>query len=477
MQKVPKIVQERLRRATLRAVETHPDADMLTAFTEQSLGESERARVMEHLARCGDCREVVSLALPSTEAVTLPSSAGGARDAWLSWPVLRWGVVAAGVVLVTSIGILQYTQRTQQNAALVSSTARVEEKAITARQTLQPSPQTPATQALVSQTSEIAKKTPMQEQYRSRSAAAADQPSPSPNAIFPVPQPMSHAGSEGGVGGRGFRSGSIGSAPVQAPGAYQVQPQSDALALALPAREPASAAPQNQTAPNPPAAATQQVVVSGAAQTVEVETARQDQVQGQLAKNQTELPAQKQPLNNLDVVKAKDSVPPQAQSSVVFAPTVATPRISLQESSTSSPRWTINSGGVLQRSFDAGATWEDVNVSATPLSASALMNIRGEQKEQAKKIRQKEQANPAVVFRAVAANGAEVWAGGAGAMLYHSLDSGDHWTQILPSEANASLAGDVIGVEFSGTQQGRVVTSSGEIWLTADGGQTWHKQQ
>jgi photosystem II stability/assembly factor-like uncharacterized protein len=105
------------------------------------------------------------------------------------------------------------------------------------------------------------------------------------------------------------------------------------------------------------------------------------------------------------------------------------------------------------------------------------MNIRGEQKEQAKKIRQKEQANPAVVFRAVAANGAEVWAGGAGAMLYHSLDSGDHWTHVLPSEANASLAGDVIGVEFSEPQHGRVVTSSGEIWLTADGGQTWHKQQ
>src|ERR1051326_4272919 len=100
MQSVPKIVRDRLQ-ATTPAV-NHPDADLLTAFAEQSLPVEERASVLEHLARCGDCRDVVALALPSTESVQ--ASARPVRSAWFTWPVLRWGFVAAGVVLVASIG-------------------------------------------------------------------------------------------------------------------------------------------------------------------------------------------------------------------------------------------------------------------------------------------------------------------------------------------------------------------------------------
>ena len=52
MQSVPKIVRDRLQ-ATRPAV-NHPDADLLTAFAEQSLPAAERATVLDHLARCGD---------------------------------------------------------------------------------------------------------------------------------------------------------------------------------------------------------------------------------------------------------------------------------------------------------------------------------------------------------------------------------------------------------------------------------------
>ena len=45
----------------------HPDADLLTAFSEQLLTGREREGVVEHLARCGDCREVVAFALPAME--------------------------------------------------------------------------------------------------------------------------------------------------------------------------------------------------------------------------------------------------------------------------------------------------------------------------------------------------------------------------------------------------------------------------
>ena len=103
-------------------------------------------------------------------------------------------------------------------------------------------------------------------------------------------------------------------------------------------------------------------------------------------------------------------------------------------------------------------------------------NRKDEFKDNKSKKSEKGQSTPSLVFRAVAAVDPEVWAGASGAMLYHSVDSGSHWTRVLPSEAAASLTGDVISVEFSDAQHGRVATSTGEVWLTADDGQTWHKQ-
>ena len=125
MEDVPKIVLKRLQETS--APGPHPDADLLTAFAEQSLAESERARVMEHLARCGDCREVLSLALPAMELVAVaasstPASTTPARSRWFTWPVLRWGVAAAGIIALASIGVVQYRQRLQ-NHTLVSSLA------------------------------------------------------------------------------------------------------------------------------------------------------------------------------------------------------------------------------------------------------------------------------------------------------------------------------------------------------------------
>lgn len=109
MQELPKIVRARLKAATVSVA--HPDADLLTAFAERSLPETERDSVLEHLARCGDCRDIVALALPAAEPVQTvirPSPAG-----WLTWPALRWGFVIAGVAAVASVGVLKYEGRTR----------------------------------------------------------------------------------------------------------------------------------------------------------------------------------------------------------------------------------------------------------------------------------------------------------------------------------------------------------------------------
>ena len=51
---------------------THPDAENLTAFAEQSLTGAEREQILAHMAVCGRCREVVFLAQQAIDAPQTP---------------------------------------------------------------------------------------------------------------------------------------------------------------------------------------------------------------------------------------------------------------------------------------------------------------------------------------------------------------------------------------------------------------------
>jgi hypothetical protein len=110
------------------------------------------------------------------------------------------------------------------------------------------------------------------------------------------------------------------------------------------------------------------------------------------------------------------------------------------------PRWTLSSDGTLQRSFDSGRTWQTIPVSKQ------------------------------TIFRALAANGLDIWVGGSVGSLFHSSDAGQHWTQVRPVVDSEALVDDIIGVEFTDTLHGKLTTSSEETWITADAGQTWQKQ-
>src|ERR1700704_6633015 len=101
MTEVPKIVYDRLRAAVPERA--HPDADLLAAFAEQALSTTERDGVLQHLALCGDCREVVALALPAADVAppriadedgvrTTVSRTGAPAAPKLSfaWPTLAW---------------------------------------------------------------------------------------------------------------------------------------------------------------------------------------------------------------------------------------------------------------------------------------------------------------------------------------------------------------------------------------------------
>ena len=475
MQNLPKIVQARLQRPTPATAEAHPDADLLTAFGERSLAGRERDQVLEHLARCGNCRAVVALALPAQVELPVPAVRGAN---WFRWPVLRWAAVTAGLVLMAWIGTVQYhRQRPKQFA----SSAYDAKQAIT---TPAQSPQA-ASQVVVPQAGmrKEALAAP-----RAQTALAEKKAAPPAGEVF-------HGRAySAGAGGGASVGGAIGG-PVNG---LNVEPRRD-LAFAPAPQSPAPAATAKQ---NPTSGPAQQTVeVSGASQMVEVQSevvqvttqsAAQNQIQDQANPNE----AGEQ--SSADRVgKAKPALV-QASPGLVRAP--------LQGANSSFmkslvPRWTISAGGALQRSLDGGNTWLEVNVAvddsmrvshlrraqtelATTEAGAQTRTVpktsaEGKAGSNSARSADASAASATMIFRAlsVSSNAAEVWAGGSRGALYHTVDGGNRWSRVVPSAAGIVLAGDIISIQFSDPRNGSVTTSNAEVWTTGDDGQTWHRQQ
>src|SRR3981081_4059909 len=115
MPHLPQIVRERLKASPSPGM--HPDANVLTAVGERLLPESERVLVLDHLSRCGDCRDVIALALPASEAADV-ATARTVQGRGFGWPSLRWGLVAAVVVAAVSVGVQQFQVHQRANVTV-----------------------------------------------------------------------------------------------------------------------------------------------------------------------------------------------------------------------------------------------------------------------------------------------------------------------------------------------------------------------
>jgi Putative zinc-finger len=467
MENVPNIVRQRLKAAASGA--NHPDADLLTAFAEKSLPERERGSVLEHLARCGDCRDVLALALPATESTTTVVSPSPTR--WLTWPALRWAVVAAGVAVVASLGIFQLQHRSAQTAMLA--------RAVPIPQiatTVQPEPASAST----SERKKSADKAPAADHFSASVATKLPEPRltapklPEPGAPAlaapPAAQAQSGAMHGNGIGG-GIGSGksaSIGG-PTRSSPAFgpkmpaqwqQQQPgQSVAGAQVFPAA-PSGAAKQASrdmaANANPPQSSETAEISMGASNVAEIPTPQ--------AAAPSEINAQSSENADLRVGKAKAAFAPRPEAIVASSHPIA--------------RWSISSAGGLQRSLDQGGTWQDVDVTANAASSAFEFSssVPATDKDANTKLLKSKAQTAAPVFRAVVATGIDVWAGGSAGALYHSVDGGNRWKLVTPSVAGSVLIGDIVALDFSDAQHGRISTSTGEVWITRDDGQTWQKQ-
>jgi hypothetical protein len=466
MPELPKFAIERLKVSA--ALGMHPDADVLTAFAERSLPASERAVVLEHLARCGDCRDVLALAAPATETVEFERASFGLRSRW-GWPVLRGLAVAAGVVAVAAVGIHQYRQRTPANAIVARGVERDQVAA-------SPVPNVAGTAAPGAET--------VPPSAEPRHEAASRQVEGGAEKLS-VNKPLSstadafgwRAKSTGVAGGAG---GGIGAGAGLTPGTK--------MAMAERPRDLDFAAPQAPSAnttkqiPAPsPADREAPSAVSGAVE-----------MQSEVVTAEARAPTQSLSAQSADVasVESADNVrrakpaPVAAGAAVGGTAVVARNQIDLRPNEeVAVPHWTISSTGSLQRSVDGGKTWQDVNVNTiTGFYASArpmaVVSSDRESKEVTKKLTKEKTAKSETtpLFHAVAAFGNEVWAGASGGLLYHSADAGALWTSMIPSAQGVTLSGDIVRIEFSDALHGKITTSTSENWMTADGGQSWQKQ-
>jgi Photosynthesis system II assembly factor YCF48 len=117
MSELSNIVRQRL--ASRETGLVHPDADTLTAYMERLLREPERNEVQEHLAHCGQCREVTALSLPEQPVagegalVAAPPSSG---RRWRFWtPAFGLAASVASLVIIAAM-IIELPKKSIQEA-------------------------------------------------------------------------------------------------------------------------------------------------------------------------------------------------------------------------------------------------------------------------------------------------------------------------------------------------------------------------
>lgn len=416
MAELPKSVRDRLAAAQASDAAGHPDSDVLAAFSENALLESERDRVLAHLALCPECREVVALAQP--ELVVQPIVADSRKRAWFEWKVFRVGAAVAAVAVVAIAVLLHDSKSTHKSGfddtsfARPTSTAPAELEPGAASEPSSSHSQAEHQMALPSVGTEhrarLAKKTsaPKMEAH-ARAVGNANEPN-----THPVVRKEKDAGGQATERLLDNQVAMVASAPAPPP----PLPESKTADSAVAARPKAVGGIVNEARPSSQAAPMKAAAESHTGQLTVEASAAASPLQQQKIGSQT----QAAPLAM------------RQGTQVAFQHAIAS-------------RWRITEEGLLQR-FIADEEWRTFSP--------------GGQSD----------------FRAVASAGNHVWAGGSSG-LFHSSDGGDHWSRVNIGGTEEKDIGEIVSIRMANANELSVFTASGEAWSTRNGGRTWSRKK
>ena len=445
MTEVPKIVYDRLRAALPER--THPDADLLSAFAEQALSATEREGVLQHLALCGDCRDVIALALPAADMAppqaapqtadedgvwTTVSRAGAPAPHKLSfaWPTLRWAALAAGVVVVAAVLLVHPGKLNQATLPSVNpQVATTAPPASGSQIALSLAPSSPIASppadqfAVWAETNEPRRKSELRLSKKLKAGQVV------------TPSPQTESGMLLADNKKDSR-------------------QADKLSAA-----PSAGVRGLDYDARTSQGATETVEVAGAATAATTEPSAENAL---MARNDAPAIEKAKPaLQEMEVNEEQKAqaaaVPGPAKSLAMNVTSAAKLASTANQSLAPHVTWAIN-GGVLQRSLDSGQSWQDALHADHPLLCYA-------------------------------SHDADVWTGGHAGTLFHSANSGVTWVQVQPSIKARQLSSDITHIELRNNQlrdglhddvrgpaEILLSTSNNEIWSSADGGKTWAKK-
>jgi hypothetical protein len=398
VEEIRKLVSGSLKKAQADGV--HPDPNLLSAFAENALPDAARKQLLQHLGGCSDCREILYLSMLDPAVAQKALSFQPNRYSTFGW---RWGAVAGSITVVAVLFL---------SARHKVAGPSVEQKAVVASAA-------PASAQIA------ADKTPPE---LDQMHAAQNEPRTEARVVpKSVPEPK-HMTAK--------------------PKTELAFDSSDQVHI-LP--------PSTQNAVHDQAAGSAGKLESNFRESAKMASEQRAKVseQGRKAMGAIEVsagaaPVSKSQVSGLQVSKSKDERAELPLEKAVALPHSPQSFSGYQRDSLKlavvEPQWRLSANGAVQRSFNSGATWQNVTIPGR------------------------------TVFRVVSPVGSDVWAGGNAGVLYHSADSGQNWVRVEPAVPGQKLTGDITHIEFSDALNGTVITADSEVWATSDGGHSWQRK-
>ncbi len=412
--------------------------------------EREQALVLNHLSQCADCREVAALMIPADAVMAEPAHVAKAGR-WISWPILRWGALAAVLGAVTLLVFLHPAGWGRKSEISKLTPPPAPPGNVVA------SPNAGVSLPSVPPPAGTAQAMAQMKARESASGAMAFKKAPAPHRDLALSNPSGRLLAQ--------QHATV-MASIRPPVELR---EENAPAVGMSRRESLGDGARSVAAPPilvPAAPAGETVAASGQAGKMTAETSS-PAIPHSVTQSVTDT-AETQALGgtnpNATATGGNPDATPRPATAAKSAPSAA-PQPSAQAaarasilglgafSSVSRPRtsppapvWSISSDGRVQRSDDGAKTFHSFEVAH------------------------------GIKFQAVAARGNEVWAGGSGGALYHSTDSGATWTQFPINSEGNTITEAITAIQIPDPQHLIIITASGTGWVSPDGGQHWQKQ-